>query len=150
MVTWYGQNGLLRINHLSLNTYWPWPYLVTLSIDHIWSPYPLTISGHLIHLPYLVTIYDHYMVTIFAELLTDIEHIWRPYPLTISGHLIHWPYLVTIYMVTIFTELLIDQQTVTLIPPFPLECSDLPTALHYTTLIDWREREPRSLSHKKL
>ena len=25
------------------------PYLVTLSIDNIWSPYPLTISGHLIH-----------------------------------------------------------------------------------------------------
>ena len=34
-------------------------------------------------------------------------------------------------------------------PPPPPECSDLPTALHYATLVDWREWKPRSLSHKK-
>ena len=52
-----------------------WPYLVTLSVDHIWSPYPLIISGHLIHWPYMVTIYVHFMVTIFAKLLTDLKTV---------------------------------------------------------------------------
>ena len=31
-------------------------------LDHIWSPYPLTIYGH-------------YMVTMFAKLLTDIQTV---------------------------------------------------------------------------
>ena len=65
-------------------------------LDLIWLLYPLTISGHLINWPYLVTL--------------SIYHIWSPYMITtwspyllnylltlnISGDLIRWPYLVTL------------------------------------------------------